>query len=451
MPSSDSESTSSKEEEEEEDSSAPKDDSNKNKAKSTFASKFSFNLFSNNKDDEEDNKKLMNDKVFNQNDVNHEGQGKDSIEDAELESSDTDDDEQKQESKLGIWGSIAKLMTGGKDANMDTVVEITSTALAQQEGELSDTKSTLSAEDFKAVVQKVYQQVKENFQDVPVDKIDPLAFVYYLEGEDCRKNPSWKRRLHRFMPSIKMETVYGLHDALYLAQLAYVDTVEHVQKGLDEYKGAKYELVYCTTEGQPRQPAHFIAIKKEGKVPEADPDGSRHSVNGDKKGSILPNFSRQKTYIEIVLVVRGTKTLEDMFSDAMLEACPYRDGCAHDGVCHSGKYLVEKHTDLLLHILKMSGRDMIKLTLLGHSLGAGAAAIACMEFNDNDKIEATCIGFGCPALVNKEMSEEWKDKIMTVVSDSDCVARMSGATGTFGKRVCGKWHCELVCQLTIIV
>ena len=82
-----------------------------------------------------------------------------------------------------------------------------------------------------------------------------------------------------------------------------------------------------------------------------------------------------------------------------------------------------------MRILKMSGRSKMKLTVLGHSLGAGAAAIACIEFNDNDKIDAKCIGFGCPALLDAKQSEKWKDKIITVISDSDCVCRMSGATG----------------------
>jgi hypothetical protein len=281
----------------------------------------------------------------------------------------------------------------------------------------------MSASDFNLIIHRVLDQVKDNFVDCPINKLDPLAFAYFLEGEDARKNPSWKRRLHRFMPSIKMETVYGLHDALYLSQLAYVDTVDEIQAGLDNYKGAKYELAFSTTDGQPHQPAHYIAIKKEGKVPGAKAD----------TGSILPSFLTRKTHVEIIMVVRGTKTLDDMFSDAMLEATKYRDGLAHDGVCQSGKYLVQKHSKLLMRILKMSGRDKIKLTLLGHSLGAGAAAIACIEFNDNDKIDATCIGFGCPALLDAKQSEDWKDKIITVVCDSDCVSRMSGATGTLGR------------------
>lgn len=60
----------------------------------------------------------------------------------------------------------------------------------------------------------------------------------------------------------------------------------------------------------------------------------------------------------------------------------------------------------------------------------GAAAIACIEFNDNSKIEASCIGFGCPALLDKKQSEKWKDKILTIIDDADCVPRMSGAAGT---------------------
>lgn len=58
----------------------------------------------------------------------------------------------------------------------------------------------------------------------------------------------------------------------------------------------------------------------------------------------------------------------------------------------------------------------------------GAASIACIEFNKHDKIDATCIGFGCPALLSLELSNAWKDKITTVICDADCVPRMSKAT-----------------------
>jgi hypothetical protein len=395
-------------------------ESSSSKKAQTTTSLYNFFNFGN-RDDLASNKKLLEDKVLNQRDVD--GQNRDSLVSAKASADNVSKDGKKE---TDIWGPIVSLMTSGKDANLDNLIDIFSIALASQEGELSETKSNLSPEGFKDLLHKTLKQLETNFMDVPMDKLSPMAFLYYLESQDAKKNPSWKRRIHRFMPSIKMETVHGLNDALYLSQLAYVDSVEEVQKGLADYQGAKYELVYCTTEGRPGQPAHFLVIKKEGSVPHTKL-GSSSST--DEKPSIF-NIFPEKTSIEVVLAIRGTKTLEDMFSDALLEATPYRGGVAHDGVCHSGKFLVEKHTDLLLNILKISGRDELKLTILGHSLGAGAAAIACIEWNDIEKIDASCIGFGCPALLNQEMSQKWKEKIVTIISDSDCVPRMSGSTGT---------------------
>ena len=250
----------------------------------------------------------------------------------------------------------------------------------------------MSPDEWLKLSRVLLKQLDVAFGEIPVNKIDPVAFPYYLESQDAKKNPSWKRRLHRFMPGVPKETIFGLHDALYLSQLAYVDTVEEVQAGLEKYDGAKFELVFCTTESTPVVPAHFMVVKKEPKSKRPHKPKSwslpwSKSKHGDHK---------KKEYVEIVLSIRGTKTVEDMFSDALLECTEYRGGKAHDGVCASGLSIVEKHTALILRVLKMSGRKKVRLTLLGHSLGAGAASIACIEFNENhpDKIEADCIGFG---------------------------------------------------------
>jgi hypothetical protein len=76
-------------------------------------------------------------------------------------------------------------------------------------------------------------------------------------------------------------------------------------------------------------------------------------------------------------------------------------------------------------------RDKIRLVLIGHSLGAGAAAIAAMEFKEyDDFLEVEALGFGCPSLLSKELSEETNEYITTVVNDADIVPRMSGASMT---------------------
>jgi hypothetical protein len=89
--------------------------------------------------------------------------------------------------------------------------------------------------------------------------------------------------------------------------------------------------------------------------------------------------------------------------------------------------------------------------------GAGSAALACLEFNrpvsnstrkatnatfsvngaishlngTNESvplIDAYALGFGTPAILSQEISEQSRSKVTTVINDADCVPRMSGAT-----------------------
>lgn len=258
----------------------------------------------------------------------------------------------------------------------------------------------------------VVDQMKSSFgdKDIDVKLFNPLSIQYYLEKDESVKTPSWKRRKHRFMDELEFEKIYALHDALYLAEASYLDSIEDITEAVEDYKGASYVLVYCQTTAEPREPAHFIAIKK-GK---------------QKQTGLFP--WQKENVLEVLFVVRGTKEVSDMLSDCLLESREYCGGLAHDGVCQSGLYLVEKHTEFLEHLRQESGRDFIRLSLIGHSLGAGAASIACIEFNKQEKIDATCIGFGCPALLTKELSKEWESKITTIVCDADCVPRMSKNT-----------------------
>jgi hypothetical protein len=117
-------------------------------------------------------------------------------------------------------------------------------------------------------------------------------------------------------------------------------------------------------------------------------------------------------------------------SDAVLR------GKAHSGMQLSGKYLVDRHLTLLLTSLKLSKKRKIDITLIGHSLSAGAASIAAMEWNSkpfenarNDiQVSAHVIGFGCPALLSTSLSLATKEYVTTVIADADFIPGMSGAT-----------------------
>jgi hypothetical protein len=188
--------------------------------------------------------------------------------------------------------------------------------------------------------------------------------------EDERKNPSWQRRVHRFCSGVDIDKVIELNDALDLSLLSYADTVDEIREGLENNK-SPYELVYAEVRSEPGKPANFVAVKRDQ--------------------------SSSSSELEVIMLVRGTKTVADAITDLLCDVEEYRGGKAHSFILASGKFLVQKHSKLLEDLLEQSGKKILKLTLAGHSLGAGAAAIAGMEFNDNEKFKVEVVGFGCPA------------------------------------------------------
>ena len=196
--------------------------------------------------------------------------------------------------------------------------------------------------------QSIGATLRETFSPVDFSKLLPTSLFYYLELEDARKNPSWKRMMHRFHPSVDIEKVEELNEQLYLAKQSYCDTVEEVRDGLESAQ-EPLELVFCDTKSFLGRPAHYIAIKKEQ--------------------------PQDIDYLDVLIVVRGTKSFTDIVTDGLLAPEDYRGGKVHAGFLRSGKYLVETHIDLLRKIRKMTEKERIKVTLLGHSLGAGAARL----------------------------------------------------------------------------
>ena len=216
-----------------------------------------------------------------------------------------------------------------------------------------------------------------------------------------RKNPSWKRRTHRFHRGVDVRMVNELWDEVHLADLAYSDTIDDLRDGLDQAR-KKWELVYFEPFSEPGRPSHFIALRK--------------------------GQSKWNSTLDIVFAVRGTKDAKDLITDSLMHPVEYRGGLAHDGIVKSGKYLCDKHTELLKDLVKLSGKKKINLSMIGHSLGAASAAVAGIELNEIEEFDVKVTCFGCPPILSRDLSEKYKGIVKTVINDADCIPRMSGAT-----------------------
>lgn len=309
--------------------------------------------------------------------------------------------EEKQETSIKDMGKtlLSLLMGSGDSSTVDEIV-----AKARSMGEQGDVSDKASLEEILDMSHQAVEALKKTttaFLDGrSLPAMHPSNLYYFLEHEDERKNPSWRRRKHRFYTGMNIDTVDELNTMLNLADLSYTDTMDEIRQRLEtEFD---YELAYCAMESFPGKPGHFVAVKK--------------------------NQSKWSNTLEVTLVVRGTKTITDVVTDLLCDAVDYRSGKAHAGILQSGQYLAGKHQDLFKKLCELSGKKKLKVTLIGHSLGAGAASIAGMELNDQDNIEVKVIGFGCPSLVSEDLSKQAEKYITTVVSDNDCVPRMSAAT-----------------------
>jgi hypothetical protein len=305
-----------------------------------------------------------------------------------------------------------------------------------QKGDMDETRSTIELINlFRTAQEEVKQHITGSLGFLDLKGFDPTSMFYYLENEDAVKNPSWKRRKHRFFKGVDVSVVNSLNDALHLAEIAYFNTAEDIRAQLVEKARDEWELIYCQVDSLPEKPSHYLAIKR--------------------------GQSRWDPQLEVLMAVRGTNSVPDLLTDALLDDIDYRDGKAHAGIMRSGQFLVAKHRELLLSLLKKSKKKEIKLTLVGHSLGAGtfdfmwnimlcmsrvyylvwlieiislfqtgAAAIAGMEFQNDEKncFDVKVVGFGCPAILSKNLSERTKPYITTVVADADMIPRMSAET-----------------------
>lgn len=305
---------------------------------------------------------------------------------------------------FGMAKTFAKLSTGDRETKERMLQELIVRA-RETTGDRGDFSSSHSMQDLLSVlrtdVKAVTDSLDKSFGALDLSQLGLTSMFYYLEREDEVKNPSWKRRAHRFHSGIDINRVTYLNDMLHLSDLSYADTVEEIALGCKTAK-EPLELIYCDIDGSPNKPSHFVALKKDQSIWSSE--------------------------IEVMIVVRGTKTLPDLMTDCVVDAVDYRGGKAHSGILQSGMWIVNEHKDLLEKIRKLARKRYVKVTLVGHSLGAGAAAIAGVELNSFDNVNVKVVGFGCPALLSPELAKKTEKYITTVISDSDVVPRMSAAT-----------------------
>ncbi|KAK2079953.1 hypothetical protein QBZ16_002348 [Prototheca wickerhamii] len=127
---------------------------------------------------------------------------------------------------------------------------------------------------------------------------------------------------------------------------------------------------------------------------------------------------------EVLISVRGTASAEDVFMDVLATGAAFDDDdiMCHSGMCKAVRYLSSRFRSFLLAMDQAGYR----ITLVGHSLGAGVASLwaAFLKRKGTGADSLACYAYEVPPCMDLRLAHFCKDIVVSVVHGDDIVPRM---------------------------
>ncbi|XP_020760040.1 diacylglycerol lipase-beta isoform X3 [Odocoileus virginianus] len=133
----------------------------------------------------------------------------------------------------------------------------------------------------------------------------------------------------------------------------------------------------------------------------------------------------------VVVAVRGTMSLQDILTDLSAESeplnleCEVQDCWAHKGISQAARYVYRRLVNDGILSQAFSIAPEYRLVVVGHSLGAGAAALLALMLKSLYP-QVRCYAFSPPrGLLSKSLYEYSKTFIVSLVLGKDVIPRLS--------------------------
>uniref|UniRef100_A0AC11B740 Diacylglycerol lipase beta n=1 Tax=Ovis aries TaxID=9940 RepID=A0AC11B740_SHEEP len=133
----------------------------------------------------------------------------------------------------------------------------------------------------------------------------------------------------------------------------------------------------------------------------------------------------------VVVAVRGTMSLQDILTDLSAESepldleCEVQDCWAHKGISQAARYVYRRLVNDGILSQAFSIAPEYRLVVVGHSLGAGAAALLALMLKSSHP-QVRCYAFSPPrGLLSKSLYEYSKTFIVSLVLGKDVIPRLS--------------------------
>ncbi|XP_044904081.1 diacylglycerol lipase-beta isoform X3 [Felis catus] len=133
----------------------------------------------------------------------------------------------------------------------------------------------------------------------------------------------------------------------------------------------------------------------------------------------------------VVVAVRGTMSLQDILTDLSAESedlnleCGVQDCSAHKGISQAARYVYQRLINDGILSQAFSIAPEYRLVVVGHSLGAGAAALLAIMLRSSYP-QLRCYAFSPPrGLLSKSLYEHSKNFTVSLVLGKDIIPRLS--------------------------
>ena len=252
----------------------------------------------------------------------------------------------------------------------------------------------------------VASALKANYSAVaPFEASDVVIGITYLRDQEREKRAaSGPDEIHRadaegvLGPGPSASELLDLRKLCVAVEASYLEDRASVAAAIAPLGHA---VVVSKPESKFQQPAYFV---------------SRDDATGD-----------------VHLVVRGTASLKDALTDMDCDAEPlFADGPttvfrAHRGMAAAARWIVAETSEVVavaMETARAKHKKEPRLTVLGHSLGAGTAALAAAILKRD--IPATrCVAFATPPCLELDAAESCAPFLTSVVLHDDVVSRAS--------------------------
>lgn len=157
-----------------------------------------------------------------------------------------------------------------------------------------------------------------------------------------------------------------------------------------------------------------------------------------RAGVLRPSFClvRDEELQCIVLAIRGTHSLKDMFTSLTGTSKPHHMvdpesgvvlGYSHFGMLAAARWLLQQ----LAGTMKQALREHpgYKLKVIGHSLGGGTAALLTMMMREWPEFaEVTCLAIACPSCMTLDLARSCSTYVTTIINAADLIPTVSAGS-----------------------